>query len=164
MHRIQRVPTTEKRGRRHSSLITIVWFDADVVAHAAASSERFPAGEVRIDTYRGSGAGGQHRNKTDSCVRAVHLPTSTVVVATESRSQHENRRVALARLWGQVNALQEAVSASEVNAVRREVLGDGAGWRWVGWRDQVSTPTGRTASMRRVLQGRFDLLGIGRTG
>jgi protein subunit release factor A len=91
-HRIQRVPATEKKGRRHTSFVHI----RKVVSenNSIALDKR----DVRTDYFRSSGAGGQHRNKTDSAVRLTHLPTGIQVTATEERSQHQNRAVAWKRL------------------------------------------------------------------
>lgn len=114
--------------------------------------------EVRVDTFRSSGAGGQHRNKTDSGVRLTHLPSGLVVTATEERSQHQNRAVAWQRLTDRLTA--QAVNAQQgaVNDVRRAVLGEFRTWTWTGWRDEVKGPEGRKASMSRVLAGRVGLI------
>lgn len=170
VHRVQRVPATEKQGRRHSSTVTVVAL-SDACGDPGALTGRGPGrpgpvvaeDEVRIDTFRGTGPGGQHRNKTDSCVRMVHLSTGITVVATESRSQHQNRAVAWQRL---VTALaeRERVSAhAERNATRREVFDTSRSWSWCGWRDEVKGPGGRRGSMRRALAGRMSgLLGTAR--
>lgn len=149
---MQRVPISEKRGRRHTSTVVVAIVDsADrPVTHVARAT-------VRVDTFRASGAGGQHRNKTDSAIRLTHLPTGTVVTATEERSQHENRAVAWKRL---TTALEGRAADAVAEAVNRQRAAsfdasDGHLWAWCGWRDEVRSPTGRTASMKRALSGRL---------
>jgi protein subunit release factor A len=134
-HRIQRVPATEKKGRRHTSFVIVHRVDTE---HKAVT---LYDADIRVDTYRGSGNGGQHRNKTDSAVRMTHLPTGTVVTATEDRSQHKNRAVARKRLQAKLHT--PAVDNYTVNDVR---------WEWCDWRDEVVLPTGRKMSMSRVLR------------
>lgn len=118
--------------------------------------------DVRVDTFRASGAGGQHRNKTDSGVRMTHRATGIVVTATESRSQHENRRMARQRLTDALDRRREATMSATANAVRRTGFDQDQVWTWTQWRDQVRSPDGSRASMAKVLKGRFDLLGIAR--
>ena len=111
--------------------------------------------DVRVDTYRASGAGGQHRNKTDSAVRMTHLPTGIVVTATEERSQHQNRTVAWQRLNDLLSGQQEAAAHAHTNSARRDVIGEGRSWTWTGWRDEVKGPDGRRTQMGRALAGRL---------
>lgn len=132
----------------------MVVFDAAPVHRQAAVHRK----DIRIDTFRASGAGGQHRNKTDSCIRAVHLPTGLMTIATESRSQHENKQVALTRLTDLLAERSAAAVAEATNDVRRSILGEGRTWTWTGWRDEVKGPDGRAASMSRVLAGRVGLV------
>lgn len=154
-HRVQRVPVTEKQGRRHSSEITVVILDGSKVA---PSTRRINRDDVRTDAYRGSGPGGQHRNTTDSAIRLTHLPTGTVVTASEERSQHQNRTVAWQRLEAKLGAVAEADHASATNQKRRDQLDEFRSWTWCGWRDEVKGPNGRRASMTRVLAGRLRLV------
>lgn len=93
LHRIQRIPPNDPRGRRHTSTATVA-----VLSAAAATAYTLDLSEVRIDTFRGTGPGGQHRNKTDSSVRALHRPTGILVTVTRGRSQAQNRADALAEL------------------------------------------------------------------
>lgn len=131
--------------------MTVVVFD-DARPTPAFTVDR---GDVRVDTYRASGAGGQHRNKTDSAVRLTHLPTGIVVTATEERSQHQNRTVAWQRLTDRL-AQQAATTTHEaLNETRRDVLGEARAWTWTGWRDEVKGPHGRKTSMTRALAGRL---------
>lgn len=115
-------------------------------------------GEVRTDTFRASGAGGQHRNKTDSGVRLTHLDTGTVVTATEDRSQHRNRAVAWERLRAALDAQERAQGHQEANAARRGSLGAHRTFVWTAWRDEVTSPSSRKSSMRMALRGRLDTL------
>ena len=120
-HRVQRVPATETQGRIHTSAATVaVMPEAD----DASGVEINPA-DVRVDTYRSSGAGGQHVNKTDSAVRLTHLPTGIVVECQDARSQHKNReqawRVLAARIRDKQVREQQAKEASE----RKSLVGSG---------------------------------------
>ncbi len=120
-HRVQRVPATETQGRIHTSAATVaVMPEAD----EAGGVEINPS-DVRVDTYRSSGAGGQHVNKTDSAVRLTHLPTGIVVECQEGRSQHKNReqawRVLAARIKDKQVREQQAKEASE----RKSLVGSG---------------------------------------
>ena len=120
-HRVQRVPATETQGRIHTSAATVaVMPEAD----EAGGVEINPS-DVRVDTYRSSGAGGQHVNKTDSAVRLTHLPTGIVVECQDGRSQHKNReqawRVLAARIKDKQVREQQAKEASE----RKSLVGSG---------------------------------------
>jgi ribosome-associated protein len=149
-HRIQRVPATEKRGRRHSSEVTVV-----ALRDAESTGVEVRREDVRVDTYRASGAGGQHRNKTDSAVRMTHLPTGIVVTATEERSQHQNRTVAWQRLTDLLAGQHEAAAHARTNTTRRDAIEEGRSWTWTGWRDEVKGPGGRRTQMSRALAGRL---------
>lgn len=153
-HRIQRVPDTEKNGRRHSSDVTVVVFDADTREPSTAVRRD----DVREDTFRGSGAGGQHRNKTDSCVRLTHLPTKISVVATEQRSQHQNRSVAWKRLEQRLAEASIQEQHHKINIQRQDMIETSRSWTWCGWRDEVKGPDGLRTSMKRALSGRLDSL------
>jgi len=120
-HRVQRVPATESQGRIHTSTCTVAILpEIDEVE----SVEINPA-ELRIDTYRSSGAGGQHVNKTDSAVRVTHLPTGIVVECQDERSQHKNRSRAMALLRARLLAAERERASAEKARTRRLQVGTG---------------------------------------
>ncbi len=121
VHRVQRVPATETQGRVHTSACTIAILpEADEVSDVVLN----PA-DLRIDTFRASGAGGQHINKTDSAVRVTHLPTGTVVECQDGRSQHKNKAQALAVLAARIKNKQEHEAHSKQAAERKSLVGSG---------------------------------------
>nr|WP_314898679.1 peptide chain release factor 1 [uncultured Deefgea sp.] len=120
-HRVQRVPATETQGRIHTSACTVA-----VMAEADELEEVYinPA-DLRIDTFRASGAGGQHINKTDSAVRVVHIPTGIIVECQDDRSQHKNKARALAVLAARIkDAQMQEINAKEA-AERKSLIGSG---------------------------------------
>ncbi|MBX3662888.1 MAG: peptide chain release factor 1 [Burkholderiales bacterium] len=120
-HRVQRVPVTETQGRIHTSACTVaVMPEADEVAEVVLN----PA-ELRIDTFRASGAGGQHVNKTDSAIRVTHLPTGLVVECQDDRSQHKNKARALAVLAARLKDRQLREQQSKEAATRKSLIGSG---------------------------------------
>jgi peptide chain release factor 1 len=120
-HRVQRVPDTETQGRIHTSACTVaVLPEADEVADVVLN----PA-ELKIDTFRASGAGGQHVNKTDSAVRVTHLPTGIVVECQDDRSQHKNKARALAVLAARIKDSQVRAQQSQLAATRKSLVGSG---------------------------------------
>ena len=120
-HRVQRVPATETQGRIHTSAATVaVMPEADAVADVQLN----PA-ELRIDTFRASGAGGQHVNKTDSAVRMTHLPTGIVVECQDDRSQHKNRARALSLLAARIKDQQLRDQQAKEAATRKSLVGTG---------------------------------------
>ncbi len=120
-HRVQRVPATETQGRIHTSACTVaVMPEADEVAEVSLN----PA-DLRIDTYRASGAGGQHINKTDSAVRITHLPTGIVVECQDDRSQHKNKAQALSVLAARIKDKQLREIAAKEAATRKSLIGSG---------------------------------------
>jgi len=120
-HRVQRVPVTETQGRIHTSACTVA-----VMPEADAATEIVlnPA-EMRIDTFRASGAGGQHVNKTDSAIRITHLPTGLVVECQDDRSQHKNKARALAVLATRLKDKQAREQQSKEAATRKSLIGSG---------------------------------------
>ena len=120
-HRVQRVPATESQGRIHTSACTVaVMPEADELAAVDIN----PA-DLRIDTFRASGAGGQHINKTDSAVRVTHLPTGIVVECQDDRSQHRNRAQALAVLAARIQAARAAEQQAAIASERKSLVGSG---------------------------------------
>jgi len=120
-HRVQRVPDTETQGRIHTSACTVaVMPEADEMAEININ----PA-DLRIDTYRASGAGGQHINKTDSAVRITHLPTGLVVECQDDRSQHKNKAQALSVLAARLKDKQEREAHAKEASARKSLIGTG---------------------------------------
>lgn len=119
-HRVQRVPETEAKGRVHTSAATVA-----VLAEVEEVDVHIDAGDLRIDTYRASGAGGQHVNKTDSAVRITHLPTGTVVACQDERSQIKNRSRAMTLLRSRIYEAEQRRVAAERAAERKEQVGTG---------------------------------------
>ena len=120
-HRVQRVPATEAQGRVHTSACTVAILpELEEVEEVTIN----PA-ELRIDTYRSSGAGGQHVNKTDSAIRITHLPTGIVVECQDERSQHKNRSRAMALLKARLLAAEQERQQSEQAQTRRLQVGSG---------------------------------------
>ncbi|MCE1244738.1 peptide chain release factor 1 [Oryzomicrobium sp.] len=120
-HRVQRVPETETQGRIHTSACTVaVMPEADDVSDVDMN----PA-DLKIDTYRASGAGGQHVNKTESAVRITHLPTGTVAECQDGRSQHQNRESAMRVLVARIKDAQIRAAQAKEAATRKSLIGSG---------------------------------------
>ncbi|MCH8492217.1 MAG: peptide chain release factor 1 [Idiomarina sp.] len=159
-HRVQRVPETESQGRIHTSACTVAVLPEIPEAEAIDIN---PA-DLRIDTYRASGAGGQHVNRTDSAVRLTHLPTGVVVECQEERSQHKNKAKAMSVLQSRLQAAEDQRRAAEEASTRRSLVGSG------DRSERIRTynyPQGRVTDHRinltlhrlnEVLEGSLDLL------
>lgn len=120
-HRVQRVPETESQGRVHTSACTVA-----VLPEIEEIDEiEISADELRIDTYRSSGAGGQHINKTDSAIRITHLPTGVVVECQDERSQHKNRAKAMALLKSRLLNAEQTKQKQEQAQTRKSLVGTG---------------------------------------
>ena len=120
-HRVQRVPVTETQGRIHTSAATVAVMPEPDEAEAITLN---PA-DLRIDTFRASGAGGQHINKTDSAVRVVHLPTGIVAECQDGRSQHANKAKALQVLQARLQEKERSERAAKEAATRKGLIGSG---------------------------------------
>ncbi|MDR7268980.1 peptide chain release factor 1 [Pelomonas saccharophila] len=120
-HRVQRVPATETQGRIHTSACTVAVMPEPDEAEAITLN---PA-DLRIDTFRASGAGGQHINKTDSAVRVVHLPTGIVAECQDGRSQHSNKAKALQVLQARIQEKERSERAAKEAATRKGLIGSG---------------------------------------
>ena len=120
-HRVQRVPATEAQGRIHTSACTVaVMPEAD-----AAEEVQLNPADLRIDTFRASGAGGQHVNKTDSAIRITHIPTGLVAECQDDRSQHRNKAKAMAVLSARLREKDRSERAAKEAATRKGLIGSG---------------------------------------
>ncbi|NWO04264.1 MAG: peptide chain release factor 1 [Alteromonadaceae bacterium] len=120
-HRVQRVPETESQGRIHTSACTVaVMPEAD-----EAEAVEINKADLRVDTFRASGAGGQHVNKTDSAIRITHLPTGLVVECQEERSQHKNRAKAMSLLASRLQNIEQEKQQKSMAETRKSLVGSG---------------------------------------
>ncbi|MBN1635552.1 MAG: peptide chain release factor 1 [Deltaproteobacteria bacterium] len=156
-HRVQRVPVTEAGGRIHTSAVTVA-----VLPEAQEVDVQIDPGDLRIDTYRSSGAGGQHVNKTDSAVRITHVPTGIVVSCQDEKSQHKNKAKAMRVLRSRILQKFQEDKEQEIASQRRFQVGSG------DRSDRIRTynfPQGRVSDHRinltlhklpQVLEGELD--------
>lgn len=119
-HRVQRIPKTESQGRVHTSAATVA-----VMPKFEEEEINIRKEDLRIDVYRASGAGGQHVNRTESAVRITHLPTGFVTECQEGRSQHQNKEIAMQRLYQNLKDAQKLQNQTEQAAQRRSLVGTG---------------------------------------
>jgi peptide chain release factor 1 len=159
-HRVQRVPETEAQGRIHTSACTVAILPE---AEDVEDIDLNPA-DMRIDTFRASGAGGQHINKTDSAIRITHFPTGIVIECQDERSQHKNKARALSLLKAKVLELEQSKQAREISESRRLQVGSGDRSQRIR---TYNYPQGRVTDHRinltlykldEILNGNLDLL------
>ena len=120
VHRVQRVPDTETQGRIHTSTVTVA-----VLPEAEDVELEINPADLKIDTFRSSGAGGQHINKTSSAIRVTHIPTGTVVECQDERSQHKNKDKALKVLRSRLLEIEQAKHDAEIAGQRKSQVGTG---------------------------------------
>ncbi len=120
VHRVQRVPQTEQQGRIHTSTVTVA-----VMPEAEEVDVQIDQNDLRVDVFRAGGHGGQSVNTTDSAVRIVHLPTNTVVICQDEKSQHKNRAKAMKVLRARLFEVERARAAAELGEQRRSMVGTG---------------------------------------
>jgi peptide chain release factor 1 len=120
VHRVQRIPETEKQGRVHTSTITVA-----VLPQVEEVEFEIKTEDLRIDTYRASGAGGQHVNKTSSAIRITHIPTNTVVAVQDERSQHKNKEKAMRILRAKLLEAEELRRHETAAEERKKQVGTG---------------------------------------
>ncbi|PPK86350.1 peptide chain release factor 1 (bRF-1) [Neolewinella xylanilytica] len=120
VHRVQRVPKTESQGRVHTSAATVA-----VLAKVEEQDININKADLKIDTFRASGAGGQHVNKTESAIRITHLPTGIVSESQDGRSQHKNKEIAMAQLYRRIKEARDTAAADELASTRKSLVGSG---------------------------------------
>jgi peptide chain release factor 1 len=120
-HRVQRVPETESQGRIHTSACTV----AVMPEIESIDDIEINKGDLRIDTFRASGAGGQHVNKTDSAIRITHLPTGVVIECQDERSQHKNKARAMSLLHSKLLTAEQDAAHKEQSDQRKSLVGSG---------------------------------------
>lgn len=157
-HRWQRVSPTEKRGRVHTSTITVAVMDA-----MCAPQIELHDSDLVVTKYRGSGKGGQHRNKTDSAVRLLHKPSGIIVCSEQERSQHKNMAIARAELKRRLETAQLSKVKTQHKADRHAQVGSGMRGdkrRTIRMQDDTVTDhqSGKTCRASDYLKGRLELL------
>lgn len=149
VHRVQRVPDTEKQGRRHSSTIIVT------VRAGTPSRSLIDEADLEETFHRSAGKGGQHQNRATSQVRLRHIPTGIEVVAN-AKSQWQNRQTCRAEIERRVAELRTEEAAETARVGKNAQAGDNRTFSWCGWRDEVKNhATGKKMSMKKALKGRL---------
>lgn len=157
-HRIQRVPPTERKGRVHTSTVTVAVIDTNESQRAVA----IPSIDLKVEWYSGTGAGGQHRNKHQNSCRITHLPTGLIATA-QTRSRQNSYNLALTEIQKQVDEITKRQYTDSIATKRKDQVGTGMRgdkirtYRFQDDRVQDHV-TGKIASTKKVLSGNFDLL------
>ncbi len=155
-HRFQRVPPTEKRGRVQTSTVTVA------VLQLKEYNFFIDEKELRYETKKGSGAGGQHKNVTESAIKVIHIPTGITAECQDERSQHKNKRQALKILRARLEALDKKDNQLKENSKRKKQIGKGARGdkiRTYRYRDNraIDHRTGKKVSLSKILNGNLNL-------
>lgn len=159
-HRVQRIPSTEKRGRVHTSLITVAVIDPELgIDESFASTQD---SDFSVEWFSGTGAGGQHRNKTQNCCRLTHIPTG-IIESQQGRRRESNYRSAMTKIVKRISDMQISQTSSAVSCVRREQVGRGfrnEKIRTYKYKSNVVIDhnTNKSAKCNKVLKGHFPLL------
>lgn len=159
VHKVQRVPKTERKGRVQTSTVTVAVLEIPKIEEV-----KLKESELRYETYRASGAGGQHRNTTDSAIRLIHIPTNTVVICANERSQHKNKDQARAVMFAKLKELEIEKRHKELNANRKNQVGTGdraeAKRTYNFQRSSVTDEeTGKSAQLKDILgKGKLELI------
>ena len=161
-HRVQRVPPTERRGRVHTSTVTVATFSDMGITGSEHPAAQRGSDDYRIEWYSGSGAGGQHRNKHQNSARVTHIPTGVVRTA-QTRKRESSLREAMTAVDVELDAMCSSHAGATENASRRDQVGSGMrGDKRRTYRFQddrvVDHITGRSAKAGKVIGGRLDLV------
>ena len=161
-HRIQRVPPTERKGRVHTSTVTVAVITNNAGPETTEKSFEIPDKDIKIEWFSGTGAGGQHRNKHQNSCRLTHIPTGTIETA-QTRSREGSYRAALESLKKKIYNESARKANNEISLIRKEQVGSGMRGdkiRTYRFRDNIVKDdiSGKTASCDKIMKGNFDLL------
>lgn len=156
-HRIQRVPPTERKGRVHTSTVTVA-----VIADNTVEVSKIPDADLKIEWYSGTGCGGQYRNKHQNSCRITHIPTG-IIVTSQQRSRKSSLALASDEINRRVSEAQRSIADSEIATNRKQQVGSGMRGdkiRTYRFQDDVVKDhiTNKSASLKKVLAGNFNLL------
>jgi peptide chain release factor 1 len=158
-HRLQRIPPTERKGRVHTSTVTVAVLDT---AKRETNFQKTSKDDFEVEWFSGSGAGGQHRNKTQNCARITHLPTG-IVESAQCRSRDQSYKEAMTQLLKRLQHADKHITASAQSVERKRQMGSGERGdkiRTYRFQDDIATDhrSGKKVNLSKVLQGHFDLL------